>query len=75
MAVKFTEVLFTGAGAGFPVKPGRMSCRIPDVSSMFPIPLDISFQNSYAVFCFIKRELNRALRFGTALPVALRCAA
>jgi len=37
-----------------------MRYRIADFSAS----LDILFQNSYAVFCFIKRGLNRALRPG-----------
>ena len=32
-----------------------------------PILLDISSQNSYAVFCFIKRGLNSAMRPGGAM--------
>src|SRR5712691_3294343 len=36
------------------------------------ILLDISSQNSYAVFCFIKRRLNTALRLGWRLPCSLR---
>ena len=67
MAVNLTEAPLHRSRRSLDSREGQdgYPCRFPGIGGIpgdIPILLDIWSQNSYAVFCFIKRRRNRALR-------------
>jgi hypothetical protein len=77
------KLYYTSSAADFSPTGERVLKRFRDGSKLHrhrslcwlpgsPIQLDISSQNSYAVFCFIKRGLNRWLRVRLGLSLTAR---